>query len=66
VTTTEAPDEWYYRRDGQTVGPVSVEELRGLLAAGELQPGQAVWQYGASRTVFVPALAACTAGDSRR
>jgi hypothetical protein len=57
MTTTRTPDGWYYRRDGQPVGPVSAEELRGLLAAGALQPGQAVWRCEPARTLFVPALA---------
>jgi signal transduction histidine kinase len=42
---------WCFNREGKLVGPVSVERLKGLLAAGEVEPGQPVWsQDGPDRT----------------
>lgn len=35
--TTEAPDTWYYNRRGEQVGPLSAENLRRFLTAGELK-----------------------------
>jgi hypothetical protein len=36
-------DEWYYLRDGASVGPVSETELRRMLDAGRLPPNVIVW-----------------------
>jgi hypothetical protein len=58
MNTTQAPDGWYYKRNGQTVGPVSAGHLQGLLASGQLQPRQAVWRHRPQRLLFVPAEAA--------
>ncbi len=67
MATTQAPDGWYYKRHGQTVGPVSDEQLRGLLTSGQLQPRQAVWRRRLQRLLFVPAEAAAgTAGEHSR
>lgn len=35
--------EWYYAHDGQSVGPVSLEELQRLAESGELQRADLVW-----------------------
>jgi len=35
--------EWYYAREGQSVGPVDMEELRRLADNGELQRTDLVW-----------------------
>ena len=37
---------WYYARGGQQQGPVTDADLRRLAAAGELSPGDLVWQPG--------------------
>jgi uncharacterized protein DUF4339 len=58
MTLERASEEWYYRRDGQQVGPVSRQELEGLLVAGQLQPRQPVWQRGPHGMLFVPAATA--------
>jgi GYF domain 2 len=55
----ERPFEgWYYREDGQALGPVPTGRLRELLAAGRLRPGQAVWQRRSDGLRFVPAATA--------
>ena len=36
-------EEWYYVRDGKQQGPVSLETLREMAAAGELKPEDKVW-----------------------
>jgi hypothetical protein len=60
----ERPFEgWYYRQDGQAVGPVATEQLQGLLATGHLLPRQAVWRQGRHGLVFLHATRA--AGDPR-
>ena len=35
---------WYYKRDGQLVGPLTVTLLQRFLAAKRLQPTDVVWQ----------------------
>jgi len=37
---------WYYHHAGTRSGPVSLEQLRQVAAAGELEPGDLVWQQG--------------------
>jgi GYF domain 2 len=49
---------WYYRQDGQTIGPLSAEQLGQLLALGRLQSRQAVWKEGSHCLLFVHAAAA--------
>ena len=49
---------WYYKLDGQAFGPVPTGQLKQLLAAGRLQPRQAVWQQSGHDLLFVPAAAA--------
>jgi hypothetical protein len=58
VTTERSSAGWYYRRDGQRVGPVSAHELEELLAAGLLRPRQPVWQQGLHGLRFVHAATA--------
>jgi hypothetical protein len=38
--------QWYYSRGGQQAGPVTVEELRGLLTNGQVAPTDLVWTEG--------------------
>ena len=49
---------WYYKRDGQAFGPIPPGKLKELLAAGRLQPRQAVWQRGSHGLRFVHAATA--------
>jgi hypothetical protein len=49
---------WYYKQACETVGPVSAEQLQELLAAGRLQPRQAVWKKGNQSLLFVHATTA--------
>jgi hypothetical protein len=47
---------WYYVRGGKQTGPVSFDELKSAAAAGQVAPGDLVWQEGtadwvAARTV---------------
>ena len=49
---------WYYKQDGQTLGPVSAGQLRELLATGRLPPRQAVWRPGSQSLRFVRAATA--------
>jgi hypothetical protein len=37
---------WYYKQNGATFGPVSLDQLRVLVTTGQLHPRQAVWQVG--------------------
>lgn len=39
--------DWYYLVRGQQVGPVSLEALRSIAAAGQIAPADYVWQQGA-------------------
>lgn len=45
--------EWYYSRDEQRFGPVSVMELRELASSGDIEPADLVWKEGMS--AWVPA-----------
>jgi hypothetical protein len=56
---------WFYQQAGQTRGPVPTDQLKQLLAAGQLQPRQAVWQKASRSVLFVHAAAAAfgTRGD---
>ena len=57
----ERPFEgWYYRQDGQAFGPIPTGRLKELLAAGQLQPRQAVWQQGSHGLRFVHAATAAS------
>src|SRR5439155_16318699 len=40
------PEQWYYARGQQRLGPVSKEQLKGLATAGQIQPGDLVWRVG--------------------
>lgn len=39
-------EQWYYTRNKQQVGPVSMEQVRQLALAGQLQPTDLVWKDG--------------------
>jgi hypothetical protein len=57
----ERPSEgWYYRQDGQAIGPIPTGRLKDLLAAGGLQPRQAVWTKGSHGLLFVHAATAAS------
>ena len=53
-----AAEGWFYKQAGERCGPVSVERLKELLAAGLLQPRQVVWQRGSDGLFFLPAATA--------
>jgi hypothetical protein len=58
VRTEWSSGGWYYKQSGEAVGPVSTEQLQELLAAGRLQPRQAVWTPGSQSLLFVHATTA--------
>ena len=39
-------DQWYYTRNKQQQGPVSLEQLKQLAAGGQLQPTDMIWKDG--------------------
>jgi TM2 domain-containing membrane protein YozV len=39
-------NEWYYSHDGERHGPVPVEKIKEMAAAGQLRPDDLVWQSG--------------------
>jgi hypothetical protein len=41
-----AEANWYYARDDQPMGPVSVAELKQLADAGQLKPDDLLWSEG--------------------
>lgn len=45
--------EWYYSKDEQQLGPISVKELRELSSSGDIVPSDLVWKEGMS--TWVPA-----------
>lgn len=45
--TTPSMEQWYYAKAGQQHGPVGIEELRGLIASGAINPASdLVWNAG--------------------
>jgi TM2 domain-containing membrane protein YozV len=38
--------EWYYSHDGERHGPVPVEHIKEMAAAGQIRPDDLVWQSG--------------------
>lgn len=44
---------WYYCRNGQQNGPVSLDELKALIVRRELDESTFVWQVGMSEWVKV-------------
>lgn len=45
-------DGWFYKQNGETFGPVSLLQLRELVAPGQIQPRQAVWKQNAQDHFF--------------
>ncbi len=39
-------DQWYYAQQGQRQGPVDDEQLKQLVASGQLKPSDLVWKKG--------------------
>jgi hypothetical protein len=60
VRTDYASAGWYYKQNGQSCGPVSIEQLQELLNLGRLQPRQVVWHQGTQRLLFVHAATAAS------
>jgi GYF domain 2 len=48
---------WFYKQNGERVGPISQLELRELVTSGQIQPRQAVWQQTTQDLFFVCAAA---------
>lgn len=46
-------DQWYYSRNKQRLGPVSLEQLRQLVASGELQPTDMIFRQGTQKWIPV-------------
>jgi len=40
------PNEWFYARDDQQVGPVSFDQLRQLVTTGGVRPSDHIWKEG--------------------
>jgi hypothetical protein len=53
---------WYYRMNGEQLGPVSPMRLKELVVTGQLQPRQAVWRQSPHSLLFVPATTAVERG----
>src|SRR4051812_30040433 len=54
-------DVWYFARDNQQVGPVPLEQLRRLLASGQVQGQDLVWHGGMPS--WVPAASVAELAD---
>jgi len=51
-------DQWYFRKSGETCGPVSRQELARLAQVGEIDSATLVWREGFSDWVSITALGA--------
>lgn len=59
--------DWYYGRKGQHKGPVSLEQLQGLVSTGRILPTDLAWHEGLpdwTATQAIPDLSAATAAAS--
>lgn len=50
-------DQWFYSRDGQQYGPVSMSELKNLAASDVVQPNDYVWREGMANWVLATQVA---------
>src|SRR5262245_51138073 len=50
---TSSPAEWFHAQNREKVGPFSLDQLRALIASGQLDGATLVWRPGAPR--WVPA-----------
>lgn len=60
--------DWYYFQGGNQQGPVSDDQLRGMVASGQLSPGDSVWKQGManwSPIASIPELAPAGGGAPR-
>jgi hypothetical protein len=46
---------WYFKQNGQTIGPLSQAQVQELLTVGQLLPRQVVFNRGAQRLLFLRA-----------
>ena len=51
-------DGWCYSHNGETYGPVSPAQLKGLLVSGLISPRQSVWKPGEESQPCITATAA--------
>ena len=66
--------EWYYAKNNQQLGPVSLQEIRNLASTGALQPTDLVWkegmadwiEAGAATELFPQGLPYPASGKARR
>lgn len=56
-------EQWYYQKEGERSGPVTVGAVRAMLARGDLTPDTAVWCDGMQEWQPVRRVAEFTAED---
>jgi uncharacterized RDD family membrane protein YckC len=59
-----ANGDWYYAQGGQQQGPVPLETLRQMYAAGQVQPGDLVWTSGMPNWLAASSVPALTAAPA--
>jgi phenylpropionate dioxygenase-like ring-hydroxylating dioxygenase large terminal subunit len=64
MVSESATHGWYYKVNGQTIGPLSTGQLQELLGSGQLPARQVVWIQRQQRLLFVRA--ATAAADTSR
>ena len=52
----KAMSNWYYCRNGQQIGPISMTELKEAIERGDIDGDTFVWQEGMSEWVKIPKL----------
>ena len=45
---------WYYKRDGQRIGPISLDQVGYLLATGQLEPSEMLIEIAEARCAAGP------------
>jgi hypothetical protein len=46
------PDQWFYARDANKLGPFTPEQFKELAVAGEIRPTDTVWKAGIDKGVL--------------
>jgi hypothetical protein len=57
---SEGFEGWFYKQNGEALGPLSQRQIQELVSSGQLHPRQAVWTHGSYGLLFVHAAAAAS------
>jgi hypothetical protein len=53
IVVVVAMSNWYFCKNGQQEGPISLDDLKGMIACGDLASTLPVWEIGTSSWIKV-------------